>query len=338
MEGGDLTRPVRARGRRHAATELRHLCYFVTAAEHGSFRKAGIALGIQESAISRRIRDLEDHLGATLFQRRSTGVTLTLAGQRFLRRARTALQSIRDGANDVATIGRAEEGQIKVGIFSSLASGFLHELLNSYDRAHAGVSIELINGSPAEHVAAVRQLQLDVAFITGTAAWSGCDTMHLWNERVFLVLPLQHSLAQIDKVEWADMAGERFIISDSAPGPEIHDFLVKRLAEFGRYPEIEAQGVGRDDLMTLVAIGRGLTLTSEATTAAQFPGVVYRPIQGEVLPFSAVWSPNNDNPAGRRLISMARQMAKNRQASAPSSSEIRLPMSDAPSQSRDPSR
>ena len=90
MEGGDLTRPFRARGRRHSTTELRHLCHFVAAAEHGSFRKAGIALGIQESAISRRIRDLEDHLGASLFQRRSTGVTLSLAGQRFLRRARTA--------------------------------------------------------------------------------------------------------------------------------------------------------------------------------------------------------------------------------------------------------
>lgn len=310
MEDGDWKGPVRAGRHRHSATQLRHLCYFIIAAEHGSFRKAGIELGIEQSAISRRIRDLEDHLGASLFQRRTTGVILTPAGQRFLRRARLALKSFRDGARDVAALGRSEEGRIKVGIFSSLASGFLHELLNSYDRAHAGVSIELINGNPAEHVAAVRQLQLDVAFITGTAAWSGCDTMHLWNERVFLVLPLQHSLAQIDEIEWAHVAGERFIISDSAPGPEIHDFLVQRLAEVGRHPEIEAQGVGRDDLMTLVAIGRGLTLTSEATTAAQFPGVVYRPIRGEVLPFSAVWSPHNDNPASRRLISMARQMAK----------------------------
>ena len=49
---------------------------------------------------------------------------------------------------------------------------------------------------------------------------------------------------------------------------------------------------------------------SEATTAAQIPGICYRPITGEVLPFSGVWSPKNDNPALRRFISMAKIMAR----------------------------
>ncbi|MCP5231146.1 MAG: LysR family transcriptional regulator, partial [Zoogloeaceae bacterium] len=67
--------------------KLQHLRYFVAAAEHGSFRKAGRALDIEESAISRRIRDMEDELGASLFQRHAGGVRLTLAGQRFLKPA-----------------------------------------------------------------------------------------------------------------------------------------------------------------------------------------------------------------------------------------------------------
>ena len=71
---------------------FRHLRYFVTAAEHGSFRKAAAALGIQESTVSRRIRDLEDHLGASLFQRHNGGVMLTLAGHRLLRHPRKALR------------------------------------------------------------------------------------------------------------------------------------------------------------------------------------------------------------------------------------------------------
>lgn len=218
--------------------ELRHLRYFVAAVEHGSFRKASVALAVQESAISRRIRDLEDLLGASLFQRLASGVTLTLAGQRFLNRAQTALQSIGDGARDVAAIGRSEEGQIKVGIFSSLASGFLHDLFNSYDRAHSGVRVEFIDGNPAEHVAAVRQGRLDVAFITGTSAWSDCDTVHLWSERVFVVLPANHVLAQRGEIDWSDLSDQIFIVSNSAPGPEIHDYLVQRLADLGRHPDI----------------------------------------------------------------------------------------------------
>ncbi|MFC0202998.1 LysR family transcriptional regulator [Novosphingobium soli] len=148
---------------------LRHIQYFVTASEQGSFRKAAALLNIQESAVSRRIRDLEDRLGASLFHRHPGGVSLTVAGQRFLRRVRVALQQIELGFNDVAAIGRSEDGIIKVGIFSSLASGFLFELMKTLDDEHPRVAVELIEGNPSVHVAAVRQLQLDVAFITGTS-------------------------------------------------------------------------------------------------------------------------------------------------------------------------
>jgi len=51
-----------------APVRLRQLSYFLAAADYGSFRKAATALSIEESSISRRIRDLEDDLGASLFQ------------------------------------------------------------------------------------------------------------------------------------------------------------------------------------------------------------------------------------------------------------------------------
>lgn len=296
--------------RRTSAIELRHLRYFIAAAEHGSFRKAGVALHVQESAVSRRIRDIEDRLGASLFQRHNGGVSLTLAGQRFLPRARKALRQVDQGARDVAVIGRSEDGRIKVGIFSSLASGFLSELLRVYDKEHARIRIDLVDGNPSEHVAAVRQLRIDVAFITGTTEWSGCETEQLWTERVFAVLPMDHALCGKKELDWCDLADERFIVSDAAPGPEIHDYLVQRLADLGHHPEIHVQHVGRDNLLSLVAVGRGLTLTSEATTVAKIPGMTYRPIANEVLPFCAVWSQRNDNPACRRLLSLARSMAR----------------------------
>lgn len=271
-------------------------------------RRASIALGVQESSISRRIRDLEDRLGASLLQRHSGGIVLTLAGQRFLVRVRKGLQQIDAGIKDVAAIGRVENGCIRIGIFSSLASGFLHDLLAAYHQQHEDVRIELVDGNPSEHVAAVRLLQIDVAFITGTARWSDCENEHLWSERVFAVLPNDHLLVAKEMLSWIDLHGESFIVSDTAPGPEIHDYLVQRLADFGQHPEIHPQYVGRDNILSLVAVGRGLTLTSEATTVAQIPGIAYRPIANEVLPFSAVWSPKNDNPACRRLLSLARSM------------------------------
>lgn len=291
--------------------ELRQIRYFVAAAEHGSVRKASIALGVQESSVSRRIRDLEERVGASLFHRHNTGISLTFAGERFLKRATKILKHLREGARDVDLIGRSEIGSVKIGIFSSLASGFLTELLRMYGTNHSEVEIVFVDGNPVEHVAAIRQLRLDVAFVTGTSNWSECESAHLWSERVYAVLPEAHALTRKEEVTWSDMTNERFIVSDAAPGPEIYDYLIQRLARLGHRPEIQLQYVGRDNLFPLVALGRGLTVTSEATTAINLPGTTYRPIHGETLPFTAVWSPQNDNPACRRLLALARGMAQN---------------------------
>lgn len=308
--------------RKELSIELRHLRYFIAAAEHGSFRKAGAACEVQESAISRRVRDLEDELGASLFNRYNGGVRLTFAGERFLRRARQIIRNVGHGVEDVASIGRSEDGRVRIGIYSSIASGFLAELLRMYEDQHPSVDIEMIEGNPAEHVAAIRQLTLDVAFVRGTRAWSDCDTVHLWSDRAFVVLPDRHGLAEREEIQWQDLTEQAFIVSDSAPGQEIYDYLVLRLGDLGRHPDIRVQYVGRDNLLPLVALGRGLTVVSEAMTAARFPGLCYRPIVGEILRFNAVWSPKNDNPALRRFLSLARSMAASRKPDG-----IKLPSS-----------
>ncbi|UHD46361.1 LysR family transcriptional regulator [Aureimonas altamirensis] len=289
--------------------ELRHLRYFVATADHGSFRKAGDALGIQGSAVSRRVRDLEDHLGASLFHRYSGGVRLTFAGKRFLQRSRQIVCSVSEGIDDIATIGRGENGGVRIGIFSSIASGFLADLLHAYGLRHGKVSIELVDGNPEEHVAAIRQFHLDVAFLTGARDWPGCDSAQLWCERVFIALPHCHPLTLRDELTWRDLAEEPFIVSKTTPGQELHHHLMRELAALGRFPEIRLQSTGRDNLLPLVATGHGLMLISEAMTAAKHPGITYRPIAKEILSFSAVWSRHNDNPAFRRLLSMAKAVS-----------------------------
>lgn len=289
--------------------QIRHIRYVLAAADHGSFRRASAALGVQESAISRRVRELEERVGTTFFVRSSSGVTLTHAGKQFVQRGRKALSEIGLARTEATAIGRGEDGHVRIGIFSSLASGFLSQLIESFGNRHATVKLTFIDGNPAEHVAAIRKFQLDVAFITGSADWPDCNGQQLWTERVYVVLPTGHRLDNEGVIDFAELAGEPFIVSESAPGEEIYDYLVRRLADLGRHPEIHHQAVGRDNLMRLVALGRGLTVTSEATTAVYFPGVTFRPIAGEILPFCAVWSPRNDNPALHRLLALARSMA-----------------------------
>lgn len=318
--------------------QVRHLNYVIAAADYGSFRRAAAALGVQESAISRRIRELEERVGTAFFVRSSSGVILTQAGEHFVQRGRKALSEIGLARIEATAIGRGEDGHVRIGIFSSLASGFLCQLIESFGTRYAAVKLTFIDGNPAEHLAAIRKHQLDVAFITGVADWPGCDGQQLWTERVYVALPTGHRLDNEDEVNFAELAGESFIVSESAPGEEIHDYLVKRLADLGRHPGIHHQAVGRDNLMHLVALGRGLTVTSEATTAAQFPGVKFRPIADEILPFCAVWSPRNDNPALRRLLDLARSIAGIGHLQQASKGRRELTESALLSQTRDLSR
>ena len=292
---------------------------------------------IRQSSVSRCIRDLEDRLGTSLFHRHRSGVSLNRAGHQFLPRARQTIRGLDESLHAIALLGRSENGRIKIGIYSSIASGFLAELLRSFGDQHNDVQIQLIDGNPEEHLAAIRQLELDVAFLTGTRAWQDCDSAFMWSEGVFVVLPERHELAIRTAVDWRELSGEAFMVSETAPGQEIYDYLVRKLAELSWHPDIHVQSVSRDNLLSLVAIGRGLTVVSEAMTVTTHPGVVFRPIKGERLPFSAIWSPNNDNPAFRRLLSMARAKAELENRGVINGHPCGIEQPASPSQTHDPS-
>lgn len=325
-----------------ARMELRHLRYVLTAAEAGSFRAAARTLGVQQSAISRRIRDLEDEIGAALFVRSHAGVKLTDAGRRFVCRTQIALDQIGSATKDVGLMGRAENGVVRIGIFSSMVSGFLAELFQAYDAKHAGVRLDFVDCMPSDYIAAIRQHRLDVAFVSGELALTDCDVAKLWTEQLFVVLPTHHRLGAQPAVDWSDLRGQTFVFSSAQAKSDFGEYVVRHLVGIGDRPVIERHDVGRDNLMQIVSLGRGLTLVSEAATAMQFPGVTYRQLLGEELPFSAVWSPRNENPAFRAMLSLARKMSKAQSQSAPMTAPTlaaQAPTIDSVvlSQKRDPS-
>lgn len=281
-------------------------------------------LGTAQSAVSHRVRALEDQLGVSLFERHSGGVRTTIAGRRFFDQARSALLILNHAVKSAGSAGRGAEGCLRVGIFSSIASMFLRELLDKYSKLHPTVEVDIMEGSPGEHIQRVRDRLLDVVFVTGIPDAEPCDVERLWSERVHVVLPQTHALAKTATIPWDALRTEHFIVSRDEPGPEIHDYLIRHLAELGHHPSVSQFAVGRENLMHLVGLGFGLSLTSEATIAASYPGVVFRPLEDSdnILLFSAVWSPNNDNPALRRFLSLARTLTRKSGASV---APLRMP-------------
>lgn len=296
--------------------------------EYLSFRRAARALGVRQSAVSRRIRELEDELGVSIFERHHAGVRITNAGAMFLQEAQEALLQLDHAVKSAAAAGSGAVGQLSIGVLSSLATGYLRELVQTYCARDPEVAVQILEGSATEHAAAIRKRQLDVAFVMATTEAKDCDTLPLWTERLSVILPDHHPLCAKSDIGWTDLGSERLIVRQSERDPALCERLANRLAANAHRPGVQKLNVGRETLMNLVAMGLGLGLTSEATSATLFQGVVFRPIGGEddLIQFSAIWLPQNDNPALRRFLSLARTIAKERRGpadAAPKRSSVR---------------
>lgn len=290
--------------------ELKDLAYFREVADAAGFRRAADHLNVQQSALSRRVRALEDHLGVSLLERHPGGARLTRAGHRFLEDVRVIFSHLEAALRRARAAGEAGEGMLKIGIVASITSGFVNALLSSYRMAHPQIVVDFVQGDARAHMAEIIGRRLDLAIVTGRPEPSGCDTEQLWREPVLAALHEEDPRAAAEALNLADLARDHFVVSREAPGPEIHDYLVQRLATLGFSPSIDEQRVAREGLMALVGLRFGITLVSGAEAAVRYPNVAFVPLADEKLPFSIVWSPENDNPALRRFLSVARIKAK----------------------------
>lgn len=152
---------------------------------------------------------------------------------------------------------------------------------------------------------------MDVAILIDSPSAPGCVVEPLWVEPIFVAVSAKSALAAIAELQWHHIASQSFIVSMVGPGSDIQDIVMQHLAELGHRPAVELRPVQRGGLLGLVSLGVGITLVGKAEAAVTYPGVVFRPLEREMLPYCAVWAENNDNPALRRFLSLARaQMRK----------------------------
>ena len=269
-------------------------------------RRAALALDRTESGISRRIRDLEEELGVSLLNRSPRGVVLTHAGRIFLDHARRMLSELERGVAAAGQCGRGQQGKIRIGLTASVVSGFFAQLLRCFSKAHVGVRIDYVEGTVADHVRAIRHQEIDVAFFYGRISADPCEWIGLWNEAIFVALPASHHLADHDVLEWSDLSGCRFLAGDDEEGKRIRECISSGFSSLGRPPELECHAVRHATLVPLSLIGGGVLLASDTVAQMRYPGIVFRLLAEEQVPFGAMWSNDNDNPAFRRLLSLAR--------------------------------
>lgn len=286
--------------------DLRLFKYALTAAEHGSFRRAAAALNVQQSTVSRGVRNLEDRVGAKLFARDHAGIRPTPAGEMFLEEATLGFDHLRRALQRAEALQRGEHGELTVGV--SVPFSVLGDLFERFRSSHDGVSVEIVESTSGGSSALVQQRSVDVAFVGNAHGNGAARSLFLRDERMMAVLPKSHPLASARKLSFEELRQERFILGASGMGPDLEEHLAKRLAKSGAEPRTRLHRVGYCNLINMVALGFGVTLVIGTAPRAATDGVVVVPLAGRnVLPLHVIWMESNPNPALKALLDITRE-------------------------------
>lgn len=124
----------------NSAIVLKHLDTFVAIARSNSFQSAAKELHVTVSAVSRRVKQLEDEVGIALFEREAQGSMLTPAGRQFLELAESVLQMTSDTLASLATEGVE---RLRVATLNPIGRFFLLPYLADFESAHPHIEIDI---------------------------------------------------------------------------------------------------------------------------------------------------------------------------------------------------
>jgi len=241
-----------------------------------------------------------------IFERSRAGVTMTLAGNAFIRGARPMVATADKLVAMMRAAGQGRAGGLILGHNSSVSAGNLRATLMSWHEAHPDVDVECVEADRSVLLAGLDTGEIDIAILMGAAGHDGYRCEPLWSERMLVALPASHPLAERDIVHWTDLRGERFLLPAADPGPEIRDMLLGRLAVSGGKPDIRMLQASRETVLSVLGGNSGVSIVCEGSTGARYPDVVYRAIHGEQGPaltgHSGCWRDDNGNPALRRFL------------------------------------
>lgn len=192
------------------------LATFVAVAERGSFSLAAESLFTTQSAISKRIRALEDELGVSLIDRLGRSIRLTEAGETFLSRARQLLADADAARDAVRSLGDAVSGRLRLATSHHVGIHRLPPVLRTFVAAHPDVELDLVFMDSEQACDAVADGTLELAIVTlpdpAAADDQRLQTRLIWPDPLVLVAGAEHPLSARRRLAPRDLAAHRAVL------------------------------------------------------------------------------------------------------------------------------
>lgn len=299
--------------------ELRHLRYFLSVAETLNFSRAAEHLHIAQPALSKQVRNLEELVGAKLFNRTKHHVTLTPAGVAFREQAILILEQARRAAHIARRVAGGEIGRLSIGFVGSASYSFLPWTLRAFHQRYPDVELALREMDAPTQIASIRDGSIDIGFLRLPVNDPHVTFETIFQERFIVALPAEHRLTDLNTVSMYDLVDEAFVMFPDRAGSGFRAQISEFCQSFGFLPCISQEAAPMQNVIGLVGAGLGISIVPESVTKIQMPEVVYRPIS-EMLPPASIalaWNKHDDSVVLSGFSDIARAVARERSSYSP---------------------
>lgn len=247
--------------------DLTSLQLFVAVCELGSIGRAAEREFLAASAVSKRLADLEAAVETPLLYRHSRGVQPTPAGESLLHHARAVLFGLERMQGELGEYAGGVRGHVRVHANISAIVGFLPEDLGDFARAHPHIKIDLQEhlSSAVQHAVQEGAADLGLCNLSGTHTATNLQTRRYRRDRLVLVVPEGHALAERDRVQFAEILD--WDIVGLHASSSISLAMRAAAAEAGRPLRQRIQVTGVDAMCRMIANGLGIGLLSDRAFA-----------------------------------------------------------------------
>ena len=281
--------------------------YFVAVAEELHFGRAAERLHIAQPSLSHQIRRLEQQLGVSLLDRTSRRVELTDAGRALLSEGRRLLAHSERTTRLVRSVS-AE--RITIGFYGSAASALLPDLLRSFNDEHPNAEVS-VRELRLDELDQLLSGGVDVAFTRLLPGQAEVELEVLAHEPRVVALPVAHSLSGRSSLQFNDLREESFITNPVVDASAPPKRWLTEQARHGLPGRIAAQAASVQEILTLVAVGKGVCLVP-AAVAQNYPrgDVVYVEVRdAEPAVVSLAWPRGGLRPIVGAFIEVTRRVA-----------------------------
>ncbi|MFT4100480.1 MAG: LysR family transcriptional regulator [Burkholderiaceae bacterium] len=259
--------------------ELRHLRYFLAVAEEQHFTRAAARLYVDQSALSKAIKELEDELDVTLFARDRRGTRLTSAGKAFsqdTRRVFAVLEQAQENARGVAA-------GLRGGLHLAVSDGAIYPRLSGF-LAHwrayePEIAIHMAEVPLAEQLYGLRSGDFMAGFSHTADVGKGIVAEAIWQDPLILAVSSTHPLLSYKRVPFQELSSHPLVLCASQACEGYGRELARLLDLLEHDPNVVEHATSLEMMLTLVGAGYGVGLTTAVRVeGCQYIDIVTRPL------------------------------------------------------------